>query len=68
MSEELHEEKLQFASNAYNAGKQFVQNQVAACFPELDLSFLDEDLEPEEADAGVLVDTSASGPSTTAKL
>lgn len=45
---ELHEEKLLFSFDAYDTGKQFVQDKVIAHHLELDLSFLDENDDSNE--------------------
>lgn len=64
--EELREEKLQFYSNAYDTRKQFIRDQIAARYLELDLNFLDEDdPKTEEASAIAVVDTFTPRPSAT---
>lgn len=69
-SKELHKEKLFFSSNACDTSKQFIQDKVTACHPELDISFLDKDdlaegLEETDATATPMDTSRSKAPPTT---
>ena len=54
VSEKYHDEKVEFATDAYIDGKQLVHDKDAAQYPELDLDILDEVWEPPAIDAATM--------------
>lgn len=65
MFEELHDEKVKFASNAYVTGQPIIRKRVVAQYPKLNLNFLDEDWEPQDVDVPYPTDAPTSDSPTT---